>query len=107
MVRLEDGWFGAKLPQADMFELLRTPTFSTIQGERWLFCCRRPMIYVGSWSREQFSRRSPDGDGRAYFDSIVQNSVPGLWGDELHDITGTYVFHCPVCERLTANWDIA
>ncbi len=102
-----DDWVGARLPQEMMFELLRTPTYNSIQGERWQFCCRRPMVFVGEWSREEFARRAPDGDGRRYFEEVVQDTVPGLWEDRLLDITGVYVFRCPVCERVTAHWDLA
>jgi uncharacterized protein CbrC (UPF0167 family) len=107
MVPKEGGWVGARLPQEIMWELLRTPTYSTIQGDRWQFCCRRPMIFVGEWSREDFSRFAPDGDGRRFFQEIVQKPVPGLWEDELHDVTGIYVFRCPACGTLTAHWDMA
>ena len=65
------------------------------------------MIYVGMWNREEFSRRAPDGDGRRYFEQIVNGSMPGLWEDKLHDITGVYVFRCPSCARSRAHWDIA
>jgi uncharacterized protein CbrC (UPF0167 family) len=107
MVPKENDWVGARLPQEIMFELLRTPTYSTIQGDRWQFCCRRPMVFIGEWSREEFTRRAPDADGHRYFEEVVQNSVPGLWEDQLHDITGVYVFRCPSCESVTAHWDIA
>ena len=107
MVPRDDDWVGARLPPEMMFELLRTPTYGSIQGERWQFCCRRPMVFVGAWGRDEFSRRAPDGDGRRYFEQVVQHPVPGLWEDELHDITGVYVFRCPSCERRTAHWDIA
>jgi len=107
MVPGEDDWVGARLPQKMMFELLRTPTYTTIQGERWQFCCKRPMIFVGQWSRKEFTRRAPKGDGRAFFEQIVQDTVPGLWEDKLHDETGVYVFRCSTCKRLTAHWDIA
>jgi uncharacterized protein CbrC (UPF0167 family) len=90
-----------------MFELLRTPTYSSIQGERWQFCCERPMVFFGEWSRAEFAQRAIDGDGRRLFEEIVQGSVPGLWENELHDVTGIYVFRCPSCQRLTAHWDIA
>jgi uncharacterized protein CbrC (UPF0167 family) len=107
MVPMEGGWTGVRLPQELMFELLRTPTYNSIQGERWQFCCRRPMIFIGEWSREEFSRRAPDSNGRRFFEKIVQDCIPGLWEDQLHDITGVYVFRCPTCERLKAHWDIA
>jgi uncharacterized protein CbrC (UPF0167 family) len=90
-----------------MFELLRTPSYLTIQGEQWLFCCKAPMVFVGSWSRDRFTKEAPDGDGRAYFESIVADPVPGLWEDQLHDATGIYVFRCPACRRLKAHWDLA
>lgn len=103
----EEDWIGAKVPQELLFELLRTPTYITIQGEQWEFCCKRPMIYVGRWSQDDFASNSPDGNGRAYFEAIVQDAVDGLWEDELHDETGIYVFRCEACNRRTANWDIA
>jgi hypothetical protein len=107
MVHKVDGWVGARLAQETMFELLRTPTYSTIQGERWQFCCKRPMIFIGAWRRDEFSRRAPDRNGKRFFDSIVQDAVPGLWEDQLHDVTGVYVFRCTECGKLTAHWDIA
>jgi uncharacterized protein CbrC (UPF0167 family) len=106
-VAKEDDWAGARLSPEVMFELLRTPTYYSIQGEQWQFCCRRPMVFLGQWNRDEFTRRASDGDGRRYFEEVVQDTMPGLWEDELHDITGVYVFRCPSCERLTAHWDIA
>jgi uncharacterized protein CbrC (UPF0167 family) len=107
MVPKEEGWVGARLPQDMMFELLRTPTYPSIQGDRWQFCCKRPMVFVGEWSREEFTRQAPDGNGQEFFNQVVQEVVPALWEDQLHDETGVYVFRCPICGRLTAYWDIA
>jgi uncharacterized protein CbrC (UPF0167 family) len=107
MVHREDGWVAARLPKDVMYELLRTPSYSTIQGEQWQFCCRQPMVFIGEWSREQFERCAPDGNGRRYFEELVQDVVPGLWEDQLHDITGVYVFRCRLCDRKTAHWDLA
>lgn len=107
LVPLQDDWIGAKVPVEWMLELLRTPTYLTIQGENWQFCCARPMVYLGAWSRDEFQRRAPDGDGAAYFRSIVQDDIQGLWEDQLHDETGVYVFICPECKRKTAHWDLA
>ena len=107
MVPQEEGWVGARLPREMMYELLRTPTYASIQGETWQFCCRAPMVFAGAWSREEFTRRAPDGDGRKYFEQVVQHVEPGLWEDEFHDETGVYVFRCRRCGRVTAHWDIA
>jgi uncharacterized protein CbrC (UPF0167 family) len=107
MVPKGHDWVGARLPQEMMFELLRTPTYSSIQGDCWQFCCRRPMIFQGEWSREEFARHAPNGDGRKLFEEIVQNNVPRLWENQMGDITGVYVFQCPTCNRQTAIWDVA
>ncbi|HEX7377447.1 MAG TPA: CbrC family protein [Pirellulales bacterium] len=107
LVEDEDGWLQAKLPQEILFDLLRTPTYSSLQGERWQFCCRCPMIFIGRWSRDRFTAESASGQGEVLFNEIVQDVVPGLWEDRLHDLTGIYVFRCPECGRRTAHWDIA
>ena len=103
----EGGWVAAKLSQDMMFELLRTPDYINIQGDRWQFCCSRPMVFVGQWNRDDFVRHAPDHDGHRFFQQIVQHIVPGLWEDKLHDDTGIYVFRCPNCQRKTAHWDLA
>ena len=107
MVPGDSDWVGARLPPETMQELLRTPTYVSIQGEQWQFCCKSPMIFLGTWSRDDFDERAPDGDGEAYFNQVVQDVVPGLWEDELHDETGVYVFRCRKCGRVTAHWDLA
>jgi uncharacterized protein CbrC (UPF0167 family) len=107
LVRVDEDWVAARLPIPDMFELLRTPSYSTWQGEQWLFCCSRPMIFVGTWSRADFSIRASEGDGKALFESVVRDTVPGLWEDRLHDTTGIYVFRCQTCARHSSHWDIA
>jgi uncharacterized protein CbrC (UPF0167 family) len=90
-----------------MLELLRTPGYISIQGERWELCCERPMIYLGQWTQDEFNAAAPEGDGQALFDEIVQKPEDGLWEDDLHDSAGIYVFRCAACGRKTANWDVA
>lgn len=107
MIPTDSDWVGAKLDKSIMFELLRTPTYTTIQGEIWQFCCKQPMVFIGSWSREDFSTNSEDGNGEALFKSIIKNNVPGLWEDQLHDETGIYVFECKRCGAKRATWDLA
>lgn len=107
MVPTDSDWVRAKVPQEDMYELLRTPTYLTIQGEQWQFCCKRPMIFIGQWSREDFSANAADGDGEALLNKIIRDVVPGLWEDALHDETGIYVFRCARCSGLRGHWDLA
>lgn len=107
LVRTDSDWIRAKVPQEYLQELIRTPTYSTIQGDQWQFCCRRPMVFVGRWEREHFNSNAADGNGRKLFDSVIQNPIDGLWEDNLHDVTGIYVFRCTQCNRTTAHWDIA
>lgn len=66
-----------------------------------------PMIFVGAWERAEISRRAPDGDGKTYLARLIGEDVPGLWEDNLHDVTGIYVYRCPTCGREVACWDIA
>ncbi len=56
----EEDWYGVRVPNQHLFELLRTPTFSSWQGERWLFCCKRPMTYVGDWQHVNSTLRPSD-----------------------------------------------
>lgn len=105
MVAKGEGWAGARLPREVMAELLRTPSYPTRQGERWLFCCKRPMVYVGTWGRGEFARNAPDGDGRALFARIVPECWPGMWEDHCGDRTSHYVFKCRRCGGLRSHWD--
>lgn len=105
MVPKEDGWVAARLPSEFMFELLRTRGYSTWQGECWLFCCKRPMVYAGSWVRDDFTRNAPNGDGRALFERIVPDFQPEMWDGKVGDCASYYVFRCSECGGLRAHWD--
>lgn len=101
------GWNRARVAPDLLFELIRTPTYSTLQGEQWLFCCREPMVFVGAWTREQFATRAPDGNGKALLAAVLAEDVPGLREDQLHDVARIYVFRCPRCAKLRGHWDCA
>lgn len=106
-VPAEGDWVRARVPKDRLLELVRTPSYSTLQGERWQFCCKHPMVFVGAWTRPQLTARAPDGNGKALLASVLGEDVPGLWEDQLHDTTGIYVFSCRSCQRLKGHWDIA
>jgi uncharacterized protein CbrC (UPF0167 family) len=100
----EPEWLRARIPCECLFELLRTPCYSTWQGECWDFCCREPMVYVGVWKEPDFARHAPDGDGKQLCRQIVPQGDE-LWGG-LGQIGGPYVFRCAHCGKRAAHWDM-
>ena len=77
----EDDWYGVRVPSEYLFELLRTPTYQTWQGERWLFCCKRPMTYIGEWANVMKSSHRPD-DPKKFLESVIDSdddSAGSLW----------------------------
>jgi hypothetical protein len=96
-------WEAVRVPQVHLVELLRTPSYSTWQGERWLICCLQPMVYVGEWTAHDFEQYAGAGKGRALFDAIVPDTFDGLWGN---GSAGIYVFRCTACGRLDCHWDL-
>jgi hypothetical protein len=100
--RPDRDWEAVRVPQAQLFELLRTPSYGTWQGEHWLFCCQQPMVYLGDWSTSDFERHAGEGKGRALFDVVVPDAGDWLWG---HRGAGINVFRCLVCGQLDSHWD--
>ena len=104
LVPVEDDWVAAKVPTEYLLELVRTPGYHSIQGERWQFCCARPMTYVGQWTSVEFNQNASDGNGRALFDAIVPDAFDALWTGDLD--AAVYVFQCKACGERAAHWDI-
>ena len=102
-----EAWSAARVPSEMLLELVRTPAYVTWQGERWLFHCKQPMVYIGPWQQADFDRHSPDGDGRALYMQITEDPFEDLWeeGGEMSSLMYVYVFRCPACNALRAHWD--
>jgi len=106
----EEEWFGVRLPSEHLFELLRTPSFVTWQGERWLFCCKRPMTYLGEWT-SLMNSQNPPSDAEALFNQIMEEDEQTrawVW-ETVSAGTGSacvYVFQCKSCGRFRSSWDI-
>ena len=98
----QDDWYGARVPSEHLWELLRTPCFRTWRGEKWLFCCRRPMSYVGD-RPQPADELAPDA--LEAFRGIL--SDPGGRGPERFQWRrpSHYVFRCPTCGRCRATYD--
>jgi len=105
-----DDWIAARVSPTYLLELVHTPAYSSLHGERWEFHCKQPMVYLGEWDRADFCAHAAGGDGRSLFERIVQH-IDDFMTDRfwIHgDSSGqcVYVFRCPACGIHTANWEI-
>jgi uncharacterized protein CbrC (UPF0167 family) len=97
---------GVRVPSEHLWELLRTPGFHSWQGERWLFCCRRPMIFLGGWCSVMKLLRP--ADPRAFFEGLIDpddGPVDRVWEGVGSGDVCLYVYRCPSCGRHRATWD--
>jgi len=106
LISADEDWYSVRVPRELLLELVRTPTFETWQGSRWLFCCKRPMTYIGEWKRaketllasetmESIFRRALSSDDQVEIAISCANNGVG----------GVYFFRCKECNNLRANWD--
>lgn len=112
VVSQDENWVGVKLPAPVLFELLRTPSFTTWQGEEWLFCCKTPMTYIGEWRHVAKSFSSTE-EARELFDSIMAECPDSTPREDIWDTVSTeseaicvYVFRCKSCGSNRATWDM-
>lgn len=103
----EEGWSQVKVSSDRLTDLVRTPGFTSWQGERWLFCCGGPMAYVGEWMQDDFSLNAEGGDGRTLFAAMCAGSEWSGWTwDGLPTAFGViYTFRCQACGDRRAYWD--
>jgi uncharacterized protein CbrC (UPF0167 family) len=108
-INAEEDWYAARVPEAHLWELLRTPTFNTWQGEQWLFCCKQPMTYVGNWNDLAKPGQSRD-ELRELFDSLsLDDEIKDLAWEGIECGSSSvciYVFRCRACGRRQASWDM-
>jgi len=102
----DEPWYRARIPGEHLWELLRTPTMSTWQGERWLFCCQRPMSYLGGY--EAVPERVRPDDSVAFVESLFgpEDEVAG-WIGEAVDAgnVSLYLYQCKACDRHRTTFD--
>jgi len=100
------GWLQARVPSEVLMELTRTPSYTTWQGEQWLFCCRKPMTFLGAWDAADFNHNAQDGVGRVLFEQVVEDQQPRMWEYGIGGGVCVYAFRCASCARLRAHWDM-
>jgi hypothetical protein len=92
-------------PRADLDpeaakELSRTPEYSTWQGESWLVCCKRPMVFTGA--------PDPSIDAKTLAAMLGTNEADAATKvDQLQrDAISVYTFRCASCGKRRAHWDM-
>jgi uncharacterized protein CbrC (UPF0167 family) len=104
---VKDGWTRVRLPQHHMWELLRTPNYSSWQGECWMFQKDSPMVYLGEWGTADFDAHA-GGDGRRLLAELLGPDIdPDPIWDSLDgpSTLTTYVFFAPDSDEIAMHWD--
>jgi uncharacterized protein CbrC (UPF0167 family) len=90
-------------------ELLRTPKYETWQGERWLFCCKQPMVFIGRMSETLLERlREREQTQEEVVGKLLQvdaREAHRRTAQVLKGRDGMYVFRCTSCAKRRAHWD--
>ena len=99
----DERWYHVHIDSAHLRELLRTPKYHTWQGEMWLFCCQRPMVFRGSLPSDIFPE-SPDQLLTEIGAFLAAPDWKQTVGDG-HVAHTYYVFTCAVCNAIRYNDD--
>ncbi|NUR70842.1 MAG: hypothetical protein HOU81_08470 [Hamadaea sp.] len=110
-VPAEDGWTSVLVDPEVLLELVRTPTYITWQGEQWLFCCQRPMTFIGEWSQQELAQHS-DGDLASTFLVVFDDAQPWVLeympaSPTVNTDWGFYAFRCRHCDRVRGHFDMS
>jgi len=99
----DETWFHFHADPDLLKELLRTPKYHTWQGERWLFCCKHPMVFRGSLPSDVFAASGPtiESQIRIFLESPDWSRTVG----DSHDSHTYYAFTCGSCGRLRYHED--
>lgn len=99
----DDRWYHVHFEKDDLLELLRTPKYSTWQGESWLFCCKRPMVFRGSIpsSLLEYGSNALDQSIRKFLQNPNWEST--MAGDQSSHTV--YAFTCDCCEKMRFHED--
>jgi len=113
-VPAEDGhepWVRLRVDAAALNELLRTPRYETWQGESWLFCCQKPMVFMGPMREALLERlREPEQTQEEVVAKLLQVNARDAHRRTAEVLAGRismYVFRCASCAKRRAHWDSA
>ncbi len=95
-------------------EMISTPSYLTLQGERWMCHCNDFMDYIGTWEAPDFTRESKDGNGKNLFKTMTIDGYHNLWedceleDDEKEDTWEDCLYHaieCRHCKVKHGHWE--
>lgn len=100
----DETWFHIHVSAKWLHELLRTPGYHTWQGEKWLFCCQRPMVFRGSLPADMLEKSEFEID-ELEMRRFLEHPR-GLETVSARRSSHTYyVFSCSECGRLRYHDD--
>lgn len=108
-----------------LFDICHTPDVSCFQDISHPVHCTDFMVYIGRWEMEDFNLNSKDGDGKALFIQMLDDSefdhlweftleerreFKGNWSENYEfsnwgDGSCVYVFECLHCKFKRCTWD--
>jgi hypothetical protein len=104
-------WVRVRMSEASLTELLRTPKYETWQGERWLFCCTQPRVFVGPLKEALLERlRETQETQEEVVGQLLQVDAREAHRRTTEVLKGRismYVFRCTTCKKHRAHWDCA
>jgi uncharacterized protein CbrC (UPF0167 family) len=95
----DDLWYHVHIDSECLFELLCTPKYLSWQGDRWFFCCHRPMIFRGSLPADILPHNTVKlSSAIAAF--LAAPDWTRTVGDDRRSYVYYYAFTCAVCGAL-------
>jgi uncharacterized protein CbrC (UPF0167 family) len=89
--------------------LSRTPPVPWIQNNNWPVSNGDFCRFLGEWSEDDLTEKSPDNNGKSFLWSILdtncrnrRSSVDDLWNEIVYGTTAIYVFECLLTKKLIA-----
>lgn len=86
-------------------ELKITPPVPWIQYNDWPVCCSDFARYMGEWDKEQINDNAPDGNGKKYIMTILDefskskiDDIDVFW-DDIGIYTEIFIFKCINCSK--------
>ncbi len=94
----DSDWVEAVVPRDLLWELVRTPPYTTWQGECWLFHCSRPMIFVGEFTPSELRDVDLEEQAAEQRDLLEEDMGP--------DAEGFMTFRCELCSLHRFHVDV-